>query len=104
MKSRMEYAVGLDLGGTNMVCAVVSSGGRIVFRKKIPTLAGRGRSALLSRMSALSQDCVAQSGVSPGKIKGLGIGAAGVIDHTKGIVRISPNLPELTSVNISEYF
>jgi glucokinase len=83
-----QYTIGIDLGGTNIKFGLVSADGRIVKRARIPTLAGAGPKRALRRivgvLRRLSRDH---------DIACVGVGAAGLIDHENGVIRVPPNLP-----------
>ena len=90
---KKKMAIGVDLGGTNIVCAIVNYDGNIVSSLKIPTLANRGKEATIKRiMEAISKN-IAQSTIDPGDVMGIGIGAPGPLDVKKGIINFAPNLP-----------
>ena len=88
-----KYSIGVDLGGTNIVSAIVNYQGKIVSRLKVPTLADRGKEATIKRIIETIQENIVQSSVAPGDIIGIGIGAPGPLDVKKGIINFAPNLP-----------
>ena len=45
-----KYSIGVDLGGTNIVSAIVNYQGKIVNSLKVPTLAERGKEATIKRI------------------------------------------------------
>jgi glucokinase len=77
-----HYAIGVDLGGTNLRAALVSEEGRILKKTRVPS-SGDVMTSLKEAVEELLQDDVA----------GVGIGAAGVLDRATQTVIISPNLP-----------
>ena len=88
-----KYSVGVDLGGTNIVSAVVNYQGKIVNRLKVPTLAERGKEATIKRIIETIHENIVQSTIAPGDIIGIGIGAPGPLDVKRGIINFAPNLP-----------
>jgi glucokinase len=85
-----EWVVGVDLGGTNLRAARVDAGGSVHERHRVPTDAGAGVDAVVSRIAGAVRH------VSAGherEIEGVGIGAPGLVDPVHGIVRVPPNLP-----------
>ena len=88
-----KYSVGVDLGGTNIVSAIVNYQGKIVNRLKVQTLAERGKEATIKRIIETIHKNITQSSVVPGDIVGIGIGAPGPLDGEKGIINFAPNLP-----------
>lgn len=82
MKSRpKKYAIGIDLGGTNMRIALVSRDGHLIKKIKEPT-SGEILDILLKSVSDFFSD----------EIAGIGIGVAGLIDRQRGRIITSPNL------------
>ena len=51
MSKRNEYAIGVDLGGTNITAGIVNSTGKVILREKLPTLAHLGGKVVLNRIS-----------------------------------------------------
>ncbi|MBU4602804.1 ROK family protein, partial [bacterium] len=88
-----KYSIGVDLGGTNIVSAIVNYQGKIVNRLKVPTLAERGKEATIERIIETIHKNIVQSTIAPGDIIGIGIGAPGPLDIKKGIINFAPNLP-----------
>ncbi len=88
-----KYSIGVDLGGTNIVSALVNYQGKIVNRLKVPTLTERGKEATINRIIEAIHKNIAQSGIVAGDIIGIGIGAPGPLDIKKGIINFAPNLP-----------
>ncbi|MBU4046938.1 ROK family protein, partial [bacterium] len=88
-----KYSIGVDLGGTNIVSAIVNYQGKIVNRLKVPTLAERGKGATIKRIIETIHKNIVQSTIAPDDIIGIGIGAPGPLDIKKGIINFAPNLP-----------
>ena len=90
-----EFAIGVDLGGTNIVSAIINNQGEILSYLKVPTLAERGREATIKRIiETIHKNIVQfQSTIAPDGIIGIGIGAPGPLDIKRGIIDFAPNLP-----------
>ena len=58
----MSLHVGLDLGGTNVKCAVVDDGLNVLATDSCPTAAERGEDAVLERVAALGRATVTPFG------------------------------------------
>ncbi|MEC4685303.1 MAG: ROK family protein [Nitrospirota bacterium] len=82
-----RYAIGADIGGTNLRVALVNREGEIVERVKTAST-GNIFDSLVSAIDRFYSDDVA----------GIGIGVAGVIEREKGIVKRSPNLPSVEGI------
>ncbi|OGF45342.1 MAG: hypothetical protein A2231_03430 [Candidatus Firestonebacteria bacterium RIFOXYA2_FULL_40_8] len=104
MSKKNGYAIGVDLGGTNIAAGIVNSSGKVILREKLPTMAHLGGKAVLGRI-AQAISCLMQK-TDPKirkEIKGIGIGTPGLVDHKRGIVREPPNLPGMDGMNIKKY-
>jgi glucokinase len=86
----MDFAIGVDLGGTNLRIAAVDTGGQVLDR--VNASAMHERDAVLEEMCAAIRALSARCGGS-GKMLGIGVGVAGIIDMARGMLRESPNLP-----------
>lgn len=86
------YFLGIDLGGTNMQIGVVDATNTVTGRSKRKTKAERGGEAVVERMVEGIKEACEQAGINPSDIAGIGVGAPGAIDMTKGIVLEAPNL------------
>ena len=91
--SEKKYSIGVDLGGTNIVCAIVNYQGKIVNRLKVPTLAERGKEATIKRIIETIHENIIQSTIALDDIIGIGIGAPGPLDVKRGMINFAPNLP-----------
>lgn len=85
-----KLVIGIDMGGTNVRLALVSSDGTVINSMRNKTSAQEGKDAIISRLSSASSELVAE-GRDLGNVVGVGIGAPGLIEN--GVVRCSPNLP-----------
>lgn len=89
-----DYTIGCDLGGTNLRAALLEfASGRILSQASLPTLAREGHQAVMERMARLINGLIQEAGVPAGQIRGIGIGAPGVLDLEKGETLFLPNLP-----------
>ena len=87
-----RYAIGVDLGGTNLRVAAISLDGRLLEKLTLGTEVGRGRDAVLNEM-CLSIGQLARKLGAEHSLLGIGIGVPGIIDMDRGMLRESPNLP-----------
>ena len=96
-RTRPQYIVGVDLGGTNIVVgAMPEDGSRELGVRSESTHAERGAEAVVDRIvSMIAQvisDVIAKHGAKPQDFLGVGIGAPGPLDRENGIVVVAPNL------------
>jgi glucokinase len=84
------WAIGIDLGGTKVEVAAVDVSGRILQRLKQPTGVAGGPDGIIGQMVEMVRQ-VRETG-PPSAPAGLGVGVAGQITATGGVVRFAPNL------------
>ncbi len=75
----MRYAIGIDLGGTNIAAGLVDEGYRIVARRSVKTNPPRSAEALCQDMAGLCAGLAAQAGLALRDISGVGVGTAGIV-------------------------
>src|SRR5437870_6920138 len=94
MAKQKAYALGIDLGGTKVLAAVVDiTTGQVVASERKRTRAQRGQDFVAQRSSEIATAALnAAQAAGAGSIVAVGIGAAGQIDRKAGIVVDAPNL------------
>lgn len=92
-----KYAVGVDLGGTNIKIGIVSAKGKLVKNISIKTEAEGGPKHVISNIIGGIESILAKNKY---KIQGVGIGCPGVVSIKKGIVENAPNLPGWKNVKL----
>ncbi|MEM6553425.1 MAG: ROK family protein [Planctomycetota bacterium] len=91
MSSNDPAYLGIDLGGTNIQCGVWQDG-KLLARDGTKTKADGGAEAVIGRIVKLSDKVLEAASMKRSDIAGLGIGAPGAIDVSKGVVLRAPNL------------
>jgi len=87
-----SYAVGIDLGGTNIKGGVVRRDGAVALKKSIKTEAGAGVEHVIRRIADLANGLLAESGTDQADVAGVGVGAPGPLDSRTGVILDAPNL------------
>jgi glucokinase len=87
-----DFSIGVDLGGTNLRIAAVSSQGQLLEKVTLGTKVALGRDHLLDEMCDAIQR-LSGTYKETGKFLGVGIGVPGIIDMQTGTLRKSANLP-----------
>lgn len=82
----MQYAIGVDLGGTKTAAGVVCASGEVLFPETIPTLNRAGSDAILDATAALVSSLISRAQAEGLDVAGVGVGSAGVIDAGRGVV------------------
>ncbi len=88
----MPFAIGVDLGGTNLRIAAVDEQGTLLEKVTLGTQVVRGRDYVISEMCDAIRSVSAKYSKT-GAMIGVGIGIPGIIDKRTGMLRESPNLP-----------
>jgi glucokinase len=101
MTDRKRFAIGVDLGGTNMRIAAVDSDGKQLEVITTSTEVKRGRDYVVGEMCdairALRKKFEGQH-----EFAGTGIGVPGIIDMETGTLFKSPNLPDWTNYPVRD--
>jgi len=94
MAKQKVYALGIDLGGTKTLAAVIDvSSGEVVASERKRTRAERGQEFISQRISELATAAISKAGLTDGNdLMAVGVGAAGQIDRVTGVVTDAPNL------------
>ena len=85
-----EYSIGLDLGGTNLRAAVISSEGKILEKISVSTNPTLGRESMLGEMVTAIDGLRSRWGTKG--LAGIGLGVPGFILLKEGVIRNSNNL------------
>ena len=96
-----DFAVGVDLGGTNMRIAAVDETGKQLEVISTSTEVKRGRESVVSAMCDAIRALSAKF-TSSHRLVGTGIGVPGIIDMESGLVKESPNLPDWANYPVRE--
>lgn len=91
----LNYILGIDIGGTNLVVgAVAADGSGVIGSHSAPTNPGRGPDAVVHDLVAMGEQTLAtlQREVPGAQALGIGVGAPGPLDRREGVVLLTPNL------------
>jgi len=89
-----QAVIGVDIGGTNIKIALVDpSQKRVLRRDRLKTSADRGPDAILADLASALAELRLQARKNDFFVAAVGVGCAGLIDLTHGVVLTSPNLP-----------
>ncbi|MCC6860033.1 MAG: ROK family protein, partial [Bryobacterales bacterium] len=86
-----QYSIGVDLGGTNLRAAAISSSGQLIEKISGGTNLSEGREAVIQDMVNAIRKLQASCGRD--SLAGVGMGVPGFILLKEGIIRGSHNLP-----------
>ena len=86
-----KYAVGVDLGGTNLRIAAVDDGGKMLSKITLETDVRRGREFVVEEL--VRSVVQMRDKFREAELYGIGVGVPGLIDSETGRLVESPNLP-----------
>lgn len=84
------YCIGIDIGGCTINSALIDSTGVIFYKEVIETKQYLDPKKLVTKLASIVKTI--QTRHADKRIKGIGIGAAGIVDHERGIITFSPNI------------
>ena len=101
MSSETQFALGVDLGGTNLRVAAYRSGSKVAELISLPTRLSQGRERVVHD---LKDAVLALRGKyqQPGQTIGIGVGSPGPLELPAGIIRNPPNLPGWDGFDLRE--
>lgn len=98
----MDYAIGIDLGGTKVLSALINKeNGEVISSAKKKTRKDKGPTRIIEKIIESIHEILDDSSVPKSEISSIGIGAAGQIDRPNGVLLSSPNL-DCFNVRIKE--
>ena len=85
------YAIGIDVGGTNLAVGVVDEQGRILAESSRPTGVGRPYEEIIADMAACGLEAVEKAGLILDEVDRIGVGIPGVANK-EGVVIFCTNM------------
>lgn len=87
-----KVIVGSDIGGTKILSGVITPEGRILARKKEPTLPRRDTGEILDGICTTVSELLHITGIQPADVLGVAVGVPGPLDYHNGIIKDPPHL------------
>jgi glucokinase len=88
----MKYYIGIDLGGTNIVAAVVDENYNILTKASTKTNRPRPAEAIADDMAAMAIKAVEDAKLTMDDIEWVGVGTPGIANSETGVIEYSNNL------------
>lgn len=82
----MEYAIGIDLGGTSIKYALVSEEGDSFFEGRLPSFASVSSAKVMEQLAKAAMMVKTMADGKGWSVKGIGVGTPGIVDVTNRIV------------------
>ena len=87
-----DYVVGVDMGGTKILAAVINAKGEIVQQAKRATKPKKGPEEVIERITRCIRKAIDSAELNPSQIRAIGIGSPGPLDPETGVIIFAPNL------------
>jgi len=97
-----RFIIAIDLGGTNLKCALLDSGLKIKAKNSFSTKSFNNRVKLIRGIKDSINSFILNQGLARRSILGVGIGLPGPVDTFKGVVHFLPNIPGWKEVGLKE--
>jgi len=97
-KKGKGLVLGIDLGGSKILTAVVSSQGKILSRDHSVTPAPQGHEAVIQSIVESTHRALKEAKVEVSALTAIGVGAPGISNPETGILFTSPHLPRWQDV------
>lgn len=88
----VPFWIGFDLGGTKMMASVLDANYNVLGSARKSTNGSDGAAKGRSKIVKAIHEAIAEAGVDPKGLKGIGIGCPGLVNSAKGILVFAPNL------------
>ena len=95
-----RFIIGIDLGGTNLKCALLGSSLKIKAKNSFSTKSFDNKPKLIQGIADSINSFILSQGLARTAILGVGIGLPGPVDTFKGIVHFLPNIPGWKEVKL----
>lgn len=99
MGNKLRYAIGVDLGGTSIKIGIVSSEGKTLKKVSLNTEAEKGPDYVIKQIKKGIDSILVANKIN---LKGIGIGAPGVVTLKTGTVENPPNFPGWEKVELGK--
>ncbi len=90
--------IGIDLGGTTLKGALVSSAGEIIHEIRFGTEQRNSEQLLAQIVEAVRT--LSQNEKAAGRARAVGIGVPGLVNRKTNRIEVMPNLPELSKIDL----
>lgn len=94
--------IGIDIGGTKIVIGIIDANYNIIDKKRFSTNPEQGPDSALDKIITRIEKLCRKVEIKPEDLTGIGIGCAGPIDTTKGIIMNPYTLPGWENFSITE--
>jgi len=97
-----EYAVGIELTATHILCVIGNLQADVFARSFIPINSRGKKETVIDAMVNAVEDVIGRSGLKREQLSGVGLALPGPCDYQRGIVLNPPNFPDWKHVPIRD--
>jgi glucokinase len=97
-----KYIIAIDLGGTNLKCALLDNRLKIKAKSSLSTKSFDNNYKLIQGIIDSVDSLILNQQLKRSEILGIGIGVPGPVDALKGIVHFLPNIPGWKEVKLKK--
>ncbi len=87
-----RFLIGVDIGGTNIVCGLLNEEGRLLGTLKHPTEVSKGSEAVMDKVAGMIFQLLSSEQVDIRDVEAVGIGTPGYVDPVEGLSVYAGNL------------
>ena len=87
-----DYVIGVDMGGTKILAAVINAEGKIISQSKTATKAKKAAGKVIDRIARCVKKAVDRAELETSQIGAIGLGSPGPLDPETGVIIFAPNL------------
>ncbi len=89
---KTPFWIGFDLGGTKMMASVLDADYKVLGSARKSTHGSEGAAKGRAKILKTIHEAIADAGVHPKGLRGIGIGCPGLVNPEKGVLLLAPNL------------
>ena len=99
--TREKYAIAVDLGGTNLACALVDRDNRLIEQKVGPAHAREKSAQIIANLEEAIADLIDRAGHPIERLAGIGVGAPGIVCADRGLIHRAANFPDWQDIPLA---
>ncbi len=97
-----RYTIGVDLGGTKILAAVVNQDGKVVGKGKKSTQPEKGPAVVIERIMKAMDEALDDAHLSKKNVAAIGLGAPGIVDSARAFVIEITNIRDFRNIELGK--
>jgi glucokinase len=103
MSKQERFSIGIDLGGTKILAAVVDNQGKVIGKGKKSTHADKGPEEVINRIGKAMDEALDNAKMTKKDISAIGIGVPGIFDGARAFVIEITNIPGFKNIDLGKH-